>query len=355
MLLERTEDAPLQTFLWSFKRYWLLYDFGQFTHGKAFFSLYRACLLMSSIVLEWKGYECVNFELKNLRSMPWTLLLCLVRSAWSFPLEPDSNSWENWFFTLLDTGRKDILVVDRKRILSASASWPWPHPWRASSREPSASSLHRWRGHRCCSRGGWSPASPSCSMSRPSCSAALQQAALPASYEKTVTPMEIFGKPWNYLLGKCHSFHLFLIRKGFGFPNRMYFHVLLKILLPGKGLSTNRICCFNLTFARQPRVSVQVIHSWKCLSTHFTLCDSRPMCMCNHFQLSTHFSMDQSLPGKPLTNWNVSDYFKKCLYACMLGSTTLIFSRRICPTIKTLNAGQFKKKFICKMKIDRLI
>ena len=51
----------------------------------------------------------------------------------------------------------------------------------------------------------------------------------------------------------------------------MYFHVLLKILLPGKGLSTNRTCCFNLTFAMQPLVSVQVIHSWKCLITHLTL------------------------------------------------------------------------------------
>ena len=83
--------------------------------------------------------------------------------------------------------------------------------------------------------------------------------------------MYIFVKSRKHLLCQSNSFHLLLIGKGFSFANRMHFHVLLKVLFPGQGFTTNRTGCFDLAFAMQSLVPVQVVHSWKSLVTHFTL------------------------------------------------------------------------------------
>ena len=85
--------------------------------------------------------------------------------------------------------------------------------------------------------------------------------------------------------------------------------------IPGESLS-NASC--RLTYPKDPWCKHHRWIRWRLrgqvhsLLRGYTL---KTLDMWNHFQLSTHFSMDQSLPGKPLTGWNVSDYFKKCLYA----------------------------------------
>ena len=173
-------------------------------------------------------------------------------------------SWGNLHFrgvspTLLDTGRKDTLVLDRRRTLNVLASWQCSRPQSASSRAPSVSSLRMWRGRRCCSRVGWWPASPSCSKSRPSCSVALQQDVLPAS-------CGIIRVKWDFLedqeityLASATASTFSSLEKVFVFPTECIFmcfsrYSFLGRVLPQTGqvastcpLQCNLLCLYKLS------------------------------------------------------------------------------------------------------------
>ena len=146
-----------------------------------------------------------------------------------------------------------------------------------------------------------------------------------------VSQLSLCLAPMQYLAAVCASI-------------LAQFLVSLSQMLPA-GLLIRKILGANITGESGAGWEDKFTHS--CEGTH-----SRHLTCEITFNFQHTLAWISHCQGSPL-QIEMCQIISKSVY--MLGSTTLIFSRRICPTIKTLNAGQFKRKFICKTKIDRLI